>query len=35
MCRQNHGISVDFYALGVICYEIMIGKRPYTGKSRK
>jgi len=34
MCRQNHGVAVDYYALGVICYECMMGKRPYTGKTR-
>ena len=26
MCRQNHGVAVDYYALGVIAYECMIGK---------
>ena len=35
MCRQNHGIEVDYFALGVICYECMLGKRPYLGRSRK
>lgn len=35
MCRQNHGVSVDYFALGVITYEFMYGKRPYFGKSRK
>jgi len=35
MCRQNHGIAVDYYALGVIVYECMIGKRPYVGRDRK
>ena len=35
MCRQNHGVAIDFYAMGIIAYELMIGKRPYTGKDRK
>ncbi|EGR31500.1 protein kinase domain protein, partial [Ichthyophthirius multifiliis] len=35
MCRQNHGVSVDYYALGVIVYECMIGRRPYVGKTRQ
>jgi len=35
MCRQNHGVAVDYFALGVVCYELMFGKRPYGGKTRK
>jgi len=35
MCRQNHGVAVDYFALGVIAYEFMMGRRPYQGKSRK
>lgn len=35
MCRQNHGVAVDYYALGVIAYELMLQKRPYEGHSRK
>ena len=35
MCRNNHGVAVDYFAIGVIAYECMMGKRPYLGKSRK
>lgn len=26
MCRQNHGVAVDYYALGIIAYECMNGR---------
>jgi serine/threonine protein kinase len=26
MCAQNHTLAVDYFALGVIGYEFMIGK---------
>ena len=32
---KNHSFSVDFFAIGVIGYEFMKGKRPYNGKNRK
>lgn len=35
MCRQNHTVAVDYFAMGVIAYECMFGKRPYQGKDRK
>ena len=35
MCAQNHTIAVDYFALGVMGYEFMKGKRPYLGKNRK
>lgn len=35
ICRQNHGLAVDYYALGVILYELMLEKRPYVGKTRR
>jgi len=35
MCRQNHGVAVDYYALGVIAYECCLGRRPYLGRSRR
>lgn len=35
MYRQNHGVAVDYYAVGVFCYECMLGKMPYRGINRK
>ena len=34
MVRANHSYGVDHYALGVLAYEFMLGKRPYNGRSR-
>lgn len=35
MCRQNHGVAVDYFALGVIVFECIFGFRPYWGKCWK
>lgn len=35
MRGQNHTHIVDYFAIGVIGYEFMLGRRPYIGKSRK
>ena len=35
LCRQNHSYEADYFAVGVIAYEMMLRKRPYYGKSRK
>lgn len=35
MCKMDHSIMVDYYALGVITYEMMLGRRPYNGRSRQ
>ena len=35
LCNQDHGIAVDYFALGVIMYECITNFRPYVGKSRK
>ena len=32
---QHHTFAVDFFAIGVIGYEFMLGTRPYNGKNRK
>ena len=33
--NKNHDYSVDFFALGVIGYEIIMKQRPYLGKDKK
>jgi serine/threonine protein kinase len=40
--KNNHGFAADFFAIGVIAYELMLGKvpiiltqRPYLGKNRQ
>jgi len=35
MCRLNHKVTVDYFAVGVMAFECMYGRRPYLGKSRK
>jgi serum/glucocorticoid-regulated kinase 2 len=35
MCKNNHGMAADFFAVGVIAWECMLGRRPYVGKSRR
>ncbi len=35
MCRCNHGVAIDYYALGIIVYECMFGSRPYVGQTRQ
>ena len=32
---HNHNQVVDYFALGVLTHEFMIGKRPYIGKNKK
>ena len=33
--NKPHDFCVDYFALGVIIYELMMGERPYQGKKRK
>ena len=33
--KEKHSYVSDFFSLGVICYEMMMKKRPYTGKNRQ
>lgn len=35
LLRQNHSFCADLYAVGVIAYELFVGKRPYSGRDRK
>lgn len=32
--RQNHGPCVDWFAVGAVTYEMMLGKRPWEGDDR-
>ena len=32
---NNQGFAIDFYSLGIICYECLMGERPYDGENRK
>ena len=35
ICQQPHSFAVDYFAVGVLLYEFMTGKRPYPGRTRK
>jgi serine/threonine protein kinase len=35
MCRIPHGYVSDFFAIGVIVYEMMFRRRPYGGPSKQ
>ena len=35
LMAQNHSFPVDFFTIGVMGYEFMLGQRPYIGKNRK
>lgn len=35
MCRQNHGVAADYFAVGVIAYEFMLGRVQNTQYNKK
>lgn len=34
LLRQNHSFSSDFFCVGVLAHELMLGRRPYIGTTR-
>lgn len=32
ICRMNHSFEADYFALGVIIYEMMMGSVPYVSR---
>ena len=34
LCNQNHNFSIDYYAVGIITFELAFGRRPYIGKTK-
>ena len=34
LCNENHTFSIDYYAIGIITYELAYGHRPYIGKTK-
>ena len=34
LCNQNHTYSIDYYAVGIIAYELAYGHRPYIGRTK-
>lgn len=35
ICRLNHSFEADYFGVGVVAYELIMGRRPYLGRSRK
>ena len=34
LCNENHNYSIDYYAVGIIAFELAFGHRPYLGKTK-
>ena len=34
LCNVNHNFSIDYYAVGIITFELIFGHRPYIGKNK-
>ena len=34
LCNENHTFSIDYYAVGIITYELAYGHRPYIGRNK-
>ena len=34
LCNENHNFSIDYYAVGIITFELAYGHRPYIGKTK-
>ena len=35
LLRQNHSFCADYFAVGIIAYELVMNKRPFNGRNRK
>ena len=34
LCGNEYNFSVDYFALGIVTYELITGERPYTGSNK-
>jgi serine/threonine protein kinase len=35
LTRNGYGKAVDWWALGALCYEMLVGKAPFLAKNQK